>query len=84
MKRRRRSVRKRNRQRIAGRQAAETMTTTPLMPAGFLCNGKRPPIEEALLVSTLWAHGQFTAKDVRPPNNPAAKMLAFLEAKRTE
>jgi hypothetical protein len=31
--------------------------------------------EAALLISTLPAHGQFTANDVRPPNNPAAKVL---------
>jgi hypothetical protein len=45
---------------------------------------RRPPIEEALLISTLPAYGQFTAKDVRPPNNPAAKVLVFLEGNRME
>jgi alkanesulfonate monooxygenase SsuD/methylene tetrahydromethanopterin reductase-like flavin-dependent oxidoreductase (luciferase family) len=36
---------------------------------------KRPPTEAALPISLLPAHGQFTAKVVRPPNNAAAKVL---------
>src|ERR1700722_6597370 len=36
---------------------------------------KRSPTEAALPISLLPAHGQFTTNDVRPPNNPAAKVL---------
>jgi hypothetical protein len=43
--------------------------------SSFRPRRKRPPTEAALLILTLPAHGQFTANDVRPPNNPAAKVL---------
>jgi hypothetical protein len=34
--------------------------------------------------ATLPAHGQFTAKDGRPPNNPAAEVLYFTGAPEWE
>jgi GNAT superfamily N-acetyltransferase len=55
--------------------------STPDLLIGF--GWTVPPTEAVLLISTLPAHGQFTAKDVRPPNDLAAKMLYFTAAPQT-